>query len=269
MAKVYLVQMDILWCNKTANFETVRRLLQSKTIEKGGLIVLPEMFATGFVGRPKEGIEESFEHAESGITASFLSTLSQETGCLVQGSGIRKQNGQFRNHVSVYGPDSQTEITSYDKIYPFHTEQKHFEAGEAIKTYKFDLFNVAPFICYDLRFPEVFRAAMNYNIELFTVVASWPTSRESQWATLLKARAIENQCYVLGVNRIGEDPYTEYNGGSIIVGPTGDIIDSLGSEEGILSAEIDYAILREKRQNFPVLKDAKPFFSFPIKKGVI
>jgi len=269
MAKVYLIQMDILWCKKTQNFETVRRLLKSHPIEKGGLIVLPEMFATGFVGRPKDGIEESFDHSESGITASFLYELAQETGCWVQGSGISKKNGRFRNHISVYSPDSTVEITQYDKIYPFHTEQKHFEAGNEITTYQFDSFKVAPFICFDLRFPEVFRAAMNYNIELFTVIASWPSIRESHWKTLLKARAIENQCYVLGVNRIGEDPYTKYNGGSMIIAPTGEVIASLDSKEGVVSAEIHYDFLAKVRQNFPVLNDAKPFFSFPIKNKVI
>lgn len=266
MARVYLVQMDIVWCEKTQNFDTVRRLLIKQGVEKGGLIVLPEMFATGFVGRPKSGIEESFDHAESGATARFLHQLAQETGCLVQGGGITKKGDKYRNHISVYAPGKNHTICSYDKIYPFHTEQKCFEAGDFISTYAFSDFTVAPFICYDLRFPEVFRAALNANAELFTVAASWPTTRSNHWKTLLTARAIENQCFVIGVNRVGKDPYTNYAGDSLIISPTGEVLASLGSKEGVLSAEVDIKILTELREIFPVLKDAKPFYTFPSTK---
>jgi predicted amidohydrolase len=118
-------------------------------------------------------------------------------------------------------------------------------------------FQVAPFVCYDLRFPEIFRAAVKQETGLFVVIANWPSAREEHWLALLKARAIENQAYVLGVNRCGDDPKLHYSGRSQLIDPRGAILADAGESEGVISAELDLKALEEYRSSFPALADMK------------
>jgi len=116
---------------------------------------------------------------------------------------------------------------------------------------------VAPFICYDLRFPELFRMAVRQGAQLYVVIANWPASRVHHWVTLLQARAIENQAYVVGVNRCGSDPKVAYAGRSLVVSPRGVILADAGGGERVLSAELDLAALQAYRAEFPVLQDMR------------
>ncbi|HKG80277.1 MAG TPA: nitrilase-related carbon-nitrogen hydrolase, partial [Pyrinomonadaceae bacterium] len=116
-------------------------------------------------------------------------------------------------------------------------------------------FTVSPFICYDLRFPEIFRAAVFQGAQLFVVIANWPASRVRHWITLLKARAIENQAYVMGVNRCGNDPKLSYSGHSMIIDPRGEVLADASEVEGVISAEIDAEALAQYRREFPFLND--------------
>jgi predicted amidohydrolase len=155
-------------------------------------------------------------------------------------------------------------LAEYAKIHPFSygREPERFEGGVEITVYRWgeeagQALTVCPAICYDLRFPELFRLGLFRGAEAFAVGANWPESRQHHWRALLIARAIENQAVVLGVNRTGRDPNLAYAGGSIAVGPRGDILGELGSEEAVLSVEIDPREVHAWRERFPAWRDIK------------
>lgn len=255
--RVYLLQWNIIWNDKFANFDKIRSLLNSQRVETGGLILLPEMFATGFMHAPKAGIAEDFSNPNS-PTVSFLSSLANETSCLVLGGGISNSKNELKNHVGFFEKNNGVESAGYEKIKPFFSEKKNFQPGSEISVFNWNNFQISSFICYDLRFPELFRKAISLGATAFYVGASWPSIRQSHWKTLLRARAIENQAYIFGVNRTGKDPYTSYSGGSCIISPKGEILAEASDEECVISAEIDSNEVLEWRQEFPVLND---FFS--------
>jgi predicted amidohydrolase len=138
-------------------------------------------------------------------------------------------------------------------------ESLHYLAGERPATFEWAGCRVAPLICYDLRFPELFRASTaQCKPELFVVIASWPEKRILHWQRLLQARAIENQAYVVGVNRVGTDPYYAYCGRSLVADPQGEILADAGGAEGVVSAELDLEALRKYREGLPFLDDIRP-----------
>jgi omega-amidase len=250
------LQFDIAWENKPANFSTVRRLLGEAGPEKESLVVLPEMFATGF-SMNVDAVAESY----GGETEQFLAGAAKDFGIyLIGGAPMRGKNGPARNKALVFSPTGDL-LAFYAKMRPFTPggEKEHYVAGEHPITFKWNELTVSPFVCYDLRFPELFReAAAAQRPELFTVIASWPDKRIHHWVALLQARAIENQAYVIGVNRIGKDPYYSYCGRSLIVDPQGTILADAGSVEGFISAQLDLPNLRKYREGLPFLADMKP-----------
>jgi predicted amidohydrolase len=136
-------------------------------------------------------------------------------------------------------------------------ESANYQAGREVAVFPWQGFTVAPFICYDLRFPEHFRAATRRGAQLITVIANWPVKRIGHWVTLLQARAIENQAYVAGVNRCGADPTLTYNGRSLIVSPKGDILADAGHGESVISAEVNLQELLDYRRELPFLADMR------------
>jgi len=215
------------------------------------------MFATGFVTEDIQDLSESFAAPDSGETAAFLQALSDETGCLIQGGGIDSVLSKYRNFAGIYGPHAEKLLGSFCKLHPFAGEQKEFIGGTSAILYSFSNIAVSPFICYDLRFPEEFREATSMGAEAFTVSASWPAKRAHHWKILLQARAIENQCYVLGVNRVGEDPFETYDGGSLVISPSGEILAEAGNEECVLEVSINEETVLKTRKAFPVLADIR------------
>ena len=186
--------------------------------EPGSLVVLPEMFATGFSMNVAQIAE-----AKNGPTLEFLSSLSQKYGIFTLGGVVTQgRGGKGRNEAIGCGPEGET-LARYAKMHPFRFagETEHYEPGEAIEIFEWRDFRAAPFVCYDLRFPEAFREAVRSGVELLIVIANWPHAREAHWLALLRARAIENLCYVVGVNRAGNDPIARYGGRSLIVGSAG------------------------------------------------
>ena len=141
-------------------------------------------------------------------------------------------------------------------------EAEHYSAGKEILLFEWQGFQIAPFICYDLRFPEVFRHATKPrgNVHVLAVIASWPIARDEHWATLLRARAIENLCYVVGVNRTGKDPFFTYSGRSVILGPRGGELAAIGNAEGAFSAQVQLQPLLDWRRDFPALDDIRAEF---------
>jgi predicted amidohydrolase len=250
------LQFDIAWENKAANFATVRRWLAQAAPEKGSLVVLPEMFATGF-SMDTAKIAEAY----GGETEQFLAQTARELGLyLLAGAAMRGRDGRARNKALVFSPAGALHAF-YAKMRPFTSggESDHYVAGEQPVTFSWGDWTVSPFVCYDLRFPELFRhAAARHQPELFAIIASWPEKRILHWVRLLQARAIENQAYVIGVNRAGRDPFYVYKGRSLIADPNGEILADAGENEGWISAQLDLENLRKYRQGLPFLKDMTP-----------
>lgn len=252
--KIYCVQFDIAWENKAQNFARVETLLTQAHPEPGSLVLLPEMFATGFsmnVATIEEGPGGETERFLSGAAKNFRAFLL--AGVVTKGS-----DGRARNQSLVINPEGR-ELARYSKMQPFTPggETQHYAAGVAPLLFDWQGWAVSPFICYDLRFPEHFRTATRLGAQLLTVIASWPVARIQHWVTLLQARAIENQCYVAGVNRCGSDPQLRFSGRSIIVSPKGEILADAADGEGVISAEVSLDELKAYRKELPFLADMR------------
>jgi omega-amidase len=251
------VQFDIAWEDRAANHAKVRSLLDSSPPPRGGMIVLPEMFASGFSMNVKQIAQD-----ESRLDERFVREISTRHGLwTVAGVVGRGAGGRGRNEAVVCNPEGQL-VARYCKLYPFSPagEKEAYECGQDIVTFPCGEHVVAPFICYDLRFPEVFRRAVQKGATVMPVIANWPDTREQHRRVLLCARAIENQCYIVGVNRIGTDPQHRYAGGSIIVSPRGEILMDAGDREGVFGAELDIAALNDVRRSLPFLRDIREEF---------
>lgn len=253
--RAHLVQTDIRWESPGANFELVRRLIDASGTEPGDLIALPELFDNGFTLNTHNSCDTS------GRTLAFLSQLAKDTGCVVHGSRsiMPADADRALNCATVLSPDSTEPICEYHKVHPFSygSEPEAYQGGDTISNYQWNELTVSPAICYDLRFPELFRKCVVDGAEMFVLGANWPVARQHHWRTLLIARAIENQAFVMGINRCGNDPNLRYGGGTIAVGPKGDILGELGDQEAVLSVEIEPSDLHQWRERFPALNDIK------------
>jgi predicted amidohydrolase len=248
------VQFDVAWEDKETNYRKVSSLLKSANVPRGSLVLLPEMFATGFSMNVAAIAEE-----QDGATEQFLARTAREFGIfLLAGVVTRGTNGKGRNECVVFSPEGKL-LSRYCKMQPFVLggEAASYEAGEGAVTFVSGEISVAPFICYDLRFPEVARSAAPKRPHLMTFIASWPNIRLHHWPRLLQARAIENQCYVAGVNRIGNDPRYQHSGRTMIIDPHGEILADAGNSECVIQATINPQWLAEYRQAFPALNDIR------------
>ena len=252
--KLYCVQHDIVWENRQANFAKIEALLAAAKPDAGSLVLLSEMFASGFsmnVAAIREGRERETER--------FLSATAKKFGIFLLGGLVTtKTNGKGCNQSVVFSPDGR-ELARYTKLQPFSFggESANYDAGKAPTIFEWQGFKVSPFICFDLRFPEHFRTATKRGAQLITVIANWPVTRIQHWVALLQARAIENQAYVAGVNRCGKDPKLSYNGRSLIVSPKGDILADAGNGESVISAEVSLEELLAYRKDLPFLADMR------------
>ncbi len=224
---------------------------ESAGIETGGLIVLPEMFSTGFITMP------AGEAESDGASLGWMKAIAKKYGCAVAGSVATEDGGLFYNRFYFVKPDGT--FVKYDKrhLFSFAGEDRRFTAGSEKVITEYNGVRFFLQICYDLRFPCFSRNILPNPYDAVIYVASWPSPRIGAWETLLKARAIENQCYAIGVNRVGKDPSCQYNGHSSIVDPYGNASASCaeGVEE-IVSADLDLDSLQAFRDKFPMLNDA-------------
>jgi omega-amidase len=252
--KIACCQIDIAWEQKQTNHAHVATLLREAELPGGSLVLLPEMFATGF-SMDVAKIEDDRDHA----TRSFLAGLGRELNLnILAGIVTLATNGTGYNEAIAIDP-AGAELARYRKLHPFSfgEEHKHYTPGKKIVTFGWNGFCVCPLICYDLRFPEPFRVAVKRGADCFAVIANWPAAREQHWVTLLQARAIENQSYVAAVNRCGSDPNLHYSGRSLIIDPRGNIVADAGDRSGVISADVDHAALIQYRKQFPVLNDTR------------
>ncbi|MBQ9237300.1 MAG: amidohydrolase [Prevotella sp.] len=244
------LQTDIAWGDVHHNLDVAERLIAAAGTSD--LYVLPEMFATGFATQPQE-IAES----EDGTILRWMRDMAHRKDAALAGSvAVQAADGTYRNRLYFVTPDGTT--TYYDKHHLFTYADEHltYTAGDAPVIVTWRGVRIMLQICYDLRFPCFSRnRAVPYDLCLY--VASWPASRRIAWDTLLRARAIENQCYIAGINRIGDDPSCHYNGGTAIIDPYGNpILTAPDDEEATLSHTLDLPRLHRFREKFPVLRDA-------------
>ncbi len=257
---IILVQLDIAWEDKAANLSTVRQWVADAKPEKDSLIVLPEMFSTGFSMNVKATAQNEAREEEA-----FMSQMAKQYESTVLGGVVSPvDDGQARNEAVAFGPQGQL-LARYAKIQLFSSadEANTYTAGSEIVNFPWCGFDVTPFICYDLRFPEHFREAVRRGTQVFVVIACWPAKRHLHWFTLVQARAIENQAFVIAVNRCGSDPQFLYNGGSMIVSPKGHLVAEAGNKPGIVKAQIQPEEVIEWRKQFPALKDMRPVIHDP------
>lgn len=251
--KVALVQMDIVWENSKANREVAERLMLAA--EKCDIYVLPEMWNTGVTTEPM-GVAEP----ENGETLQWMQRMADKLDAAVVGSiAVKAQDGSYRNRLYFVKPSvvcsPLSVVQSYDKhhLFSYGGETKNYTPGNEYVTVEWRGIRFRLSICYDLRFPIWLRNRDDYDVLI--CVASWPAVRTHAWNVLLQARAIENQCYVLGVNRIGKDPYCEYSGGTAIVDPFGFATSCPDNEETVVTQTLNMKRLRSFRDKFPVLKE--------------
>ena len=262
--RVFACQLDIVWEDRTENHARTRELVAAASPPPGSLLVLPEMFATGF-----SMDTEVTGGSGAAETEAFLRELASRHRCAVIAGVVScvEEGGRnlFFNEalaLAPAGPSSANELARYRKMHLFTSarEHDHYSPGEAPVVFGLPGpggFCVAPLICYDLRFPEVFREAVREGADLFTVIANWPAERVSHWETLLRARAIENQACVVGVNRAGAGPSHEYPGRSMMLGPGGEVLAEAGRDECVVSAEVDPGMVERARREFPALDDMR------------
>ncbi len=245
------LQTNIVWEQFEENALRVRGMLETNPVPPGALVVLPELFGTGF------SMQAHLSAAEPGVQAAqFIGELAAESRCWVVGGLARKlEDGTYANAAVLVGPDG-AEVADYRKrhLFPLANEEGAFAAGTSACVCERPDLKLSLHICYDLRFPEDFREAAARGAELMVVIANWPAQRHDHWIALLTARAIENQAFVLGVNRCGNDPHQDYAGGTRLIGPWGETVAALDDRPGILSAILDLQRLRAYRRDFPVLK---------------
>ena len=249
--KVSLYQQDIVWDNPQANRLHIEQMMaQSETSD---MFVMPEMFSTGFATQP-EGIAEQ----EPSETLPWMQETAIQNGVALAGSVAIQSDDKFYNRFYFVKPDGSE--VHYDKhhLFTYGGEDKQFTAGQERVVVEYGGIRFLLQVCYDLRFPVFSRNKGDYDVAIY--VASWPVTRVKAWSQLLRARAIENQCYVIGVNRTGTDPVCQYNGGSAAISPYGETIaECEWGTEMTCCADIDMDVLYNFRKKFPVLNDADGF----------
>jgi len=251
--KVCCLQFDVAWEDRSRNEATIARRVDDARPAAGSLVLLPEMCLSGF----------SMDVARTASDNDmFFVELAKRHAIYLTAGLVRRADvaGGSRglNQSVTFSPAGEV-VCAYTKLHPFSFagEDEHFAPGSEVVAFACGGFTVAPFVCYDLRFPEAFRAAIDQGATLLTVIANWPAARHEHWRTLLRARAIENQCYVAAVNRIGSDPHATYSGGSTIIDPRGDILAEAGDGECVIDAEIDADYVTTCRAKFPALRDRR------------
>ena len=253
--KVTLIQSNLFWENKEKNLDQFSRKIDAIT-EPTDLIILPEMFSTGFSMNPKK-----LSEGMNGETVSWMKERARVKKCVVAGSFICEESGNFYNRLLWVNPDGS--YSKYDKrhLFSMGDEHNHYAAGEEKLIVKIKDWKICPLICYDLRFPVWARNTHESFYDVLIYVANWPERRSHPWKTLLLARAIENQAYVIGVNRIGADGNAiTHSGDSAVINPKGEIISTTkANEEATETVTLSYAELAEFRKQFPVMQDADKF----------
>lgn len=253
--RVALIQQDTVWQEPTTNLARARDFVADAASAGARVAVFPELFTLGFTMAP-----EPFAEPIPGPTVAAMTSLSREFGLYLVGSVVEAHVPHPRNAAFVTTPDGSL-LAVYRKIHPFSygEENLHYSGGSDCPVFAVDGIPCGLQICYDLRFPEPFRALAVRGAEVVFVSANWPARRIAAWSTLLPARAIENQMAICGVNRVGRDALgLDYSGASAIHDCFGEVIAQGTAGEGLVVGDIDLIQLRAWRERFPALNDRRP-----------
>lgn len=247
---ITLVQTDIVWMNSTQNLNNLD--IQLSNIDTD-LIVLPEMFTTGFCMDPYKVAENM-----NSKSVTWMKQTAKKLNCAICGSLSIEDNGNYYNRFLFVTPSGIEAIYDKKHLFTYGKEDTVYTAGTKPVTINYKGWNIKPFVCYDLRFPVWSRNTNNYDIALY--VANWPAKRAFSWNSLLTARAIENMCYVVAVNRIGTDGNNlQYQGDSKVIGPLGQFIIDLKNTNSIQQINLQKGILNKIRTQFGFLNDIDNF----------
>lgn len=247
------LQTNIVWEDPTANFERLTRWIEAAVTAQARLVVLPEMFACGFSMNT-----ESIQEPVDGPSARFLIERAKAHGIWICGSIPELPDGADKPFNTLVLADPSGALTRYRKIHPFSyaKEHEHYGAGKEFVTVEVEGVRLTLFVCYDLRFADEFWGTAR-GTDAYVVVANWPTPRREHWRALLRARAIENQAFVIGINRVGSGGKLEYSGDSAIIDPLGRVLAEATEGETMLLADVDPAQVAEVRARFPFMNDRR------------
>ena len=255
--RVAAIQHDIAWHDRSANFEHLAVMIAGAAASGAHVVLVTETFSTGFsfdspdIGEP-----------EGGVSSQFLTEMAANHGVWIGGScpeispDAPPDDQRPSNVFVLVGPDGSA--TRYRKIHPFShaDEERYVRAGTEFVTVDIAGLRCALFVCYDLRFADEFWALAT-DVDAYLIVANWPAKRRLHWSTLLRARAIENQAYVVGVNRVGSGGGLDYSGDSAIIDPLGEVLVTGAGVETILLADLDPAHVATTREHFRFLRDRR------------
>ncbi len=253
--KITIIQSNLHWENIDKNLEMFAQKISSVT-EETDLIVLPEMFTTGFSMQPQKLAEQM-----NGKTLIWLKQQAEKKQCVVTGSFICEENGKYYNRIVWMKPDGTYSVYDKRHLFSMAEEDKHYTAGDKKIIEEIKGWKICPLVCYDLRFPVWSRNTNKNRYDVLIYIANWPERRAYPWKTLLLARAIENQSYVVGLNRVGNDGNEIYHSGdSAIVNAKGEIISTIKPhEEKTETITLEYKDLEDFKKQFPVMDDADEF----------
>ncbi|OFZ19825.1 MAG: hypothetical protein A2X94_17295 [Bdellovibrionales bacterium GWB1_55_8] len=251
--KAALCQMNLAWQDPKANLVQVRTFLDEAKSKGADLIIFPEMCLTGFSMKT----EEAAYAPDSRYLRELIESTKDCHSLVFAGVAVRRPEGPF-NECWVLRDGAL--LATYQKVNLFSYSGEHdaYRAGKAITLLgpsESALPRICPFICYDLRFPEIFLRGAEQGAELFVVIANWPEARREQWKLLLRARALDTQAFVIGVNRVGSGDGLSYSGESAVFDPSGKQLNEFGIEEGMVLVDLDPTQTGIFRSKFPVLAD--------------
>jgi omega-amidase len=253
-----LVQTQLSWEDKEANLKMLQKKIGDMD-HTTQIVVLPEMFPTGFSMKPEQ-------HAETmdGATVTWMKNLAAEKKIILTGSVIIEEGGKYFNRLIWMLPNGN--LGFYDKrhLFAYADEDRHYSSGNQRLIASVNGWKINLLVCYDLRFPVWSRQSPvedgGAEYDMLIYVANWPEKRNTAWKTLLQARAIENQCYVMGVNRVGNDGNGIYHSGdSMVIDPLGEILYHKAHEEDLFTIMLDKEEVQKARDRFPFWKDADEF----------
>jgi omega-amidase len=250
---ITLIQPDIVWEDKSANLRRYEEMMDTISGPRH-VVVLPEMFSTGFSMAP-----ERLAEPMDGVAVQWMAAMARKNRCILTGSLIIEEDGKYYNRMLWVQPDGH--IVHYDKrhLFAHATEDLHYARGQTRVITQVNGWRINLMVCYDLRFP-VWARNRDAEYDVLLYVANWPEVRSLAWNTLLQARAIENQSYVVGVNRVGQDPKgNNYSGDSSVFGPLGEPLWQQSNKEAVHTITLEKDTLTQVREKLPFLKDADKF----------